>query len=148
MALKKENYEEEIKKPVDIDLCRNALTDFMAGTVKHHEPPRSDDPDILIRRALDELQAYRENATPPTPPLDVMFVDPGIGEAYVFLLDVEHESIKRSYRLGGVANLCVGQLRKLIETHSPAKLIINKIGIGSSYECSLRRFFEKLKAKQ
>jgi len=48
-------------EPVDINKARKALSNLLSGEYSLSIPVRSDDPDMLISRAIDELERYRLN---------------------------------------------------------------------------------------
>lgn len=54
-----ERFEAECKAPVDLNECHNALQLLINADHSFHIPPRLDDADILISRALRELKEYR-----------------------------------------------------------------------------------------
>ena len=54
-----ERFKEACKEPVDIDKCREALKRLIAREHTMRVPPTIEDDDILIMRALDELERMR-----------------------------------------------------------------------------------------
>ena len=50
-----EKFDIEYAKPVDVQECHKALTDFIKRRAILRVPARADDPDMLISRALRQL---------------------------------------------------------------------------------------------
>ena len=55
-----EKFDIEYDKPVDVQDCYKALTDFIKRKAILRVPARADDPDMLIGRALRQLKQARE----------------------------------------------------------------------------------------
>lgn len=57
----REQFDEYYKKPVDIEKCKEALSRFVKGRPNMCIPANADDDDILILRALKELEKLRKS---------------------------------------------------------------------------------------
>ncbi|MGG3454219.1 hypothetical protein, partial [Paenibacillus rhizolycopersici] len=58
--MNQEQFENECKKPVDLDECYEALQRLINREHTLHVPARPDDEDMLLSRALRELKENRE----------------------------------------------------------------------------------------